>query len=244
MAELAKLKTDFVSVVSHELRTPLTSIIGVLQTVTRPELMPQDPDVGALLEAGVSQANRLRTLIEDLLAVSQIDNRAIPVRPEAVDLRELVKSAIVGVPGAPQRARVRIAAEMPEAVIDPEHTRRILINLIANSVKYGDGSPIDVLVYAEEGELVILVADHGPGLPYELSERAFDPFTQLRRTEVRGRGGIGLGLAICKGLVSAMGGTIRYEPTRGGGASFRIRLPFQPSILQEDHSQAGLVTAG
>jgi signal transduction histidine kinase len=237
MAELAKLKSDFVSVVSHELRTPLTSIMGVLQTVTRPELAPENPDVRHLLEAGVSQADRLKELIEDLLVVSQVDNRAIRVRPEILDIAGVIRAAVAGVAGAELVVTARISPTLPEVIADPNHLTRVLINLLANAVKYADGSEIDIRVAPEGNFMVITVADKGPGLPYELTGKAFEPFTQLRRTEVAGRGGIGLGLAICRGLMEAMGGTISHEPTVGGGATFNIRVPLQPHAVEATDSE-------
>jgi signal transduction histidine kinase len=233
MAELAELKSNFVSVVSHELRTPLTSIIGGLKTALRPEFAHPNPTVGSLLESGAKQADRLNTLIEDLLAISRVDRRAIPVRPEIVELRELIRSAVGDVPGSEQLVTVRIAPTLPPMVLDPAHLRRVLINLLGNSVKYGEGSPIEIVVRPEAGELSMMVADHGPGLSFELRDRAFDAFSQLDRRSVDAKGGVGLGLAIARGLVEAMGGTIRYEPTPGGGATFKIRLPLSKPALQD-----------
>jgi signal transduction histidine kinase len=100
-------------------------------------------------------------------------------------------------------------------------------------VKYGEGSPIEIVVRPEAGELSMMVADHGPGLSFELRDRAFDAFSQLDRRSVDAKGGVGLGLAIARGLVEAMGGTIRYEPTPGGGATFKIRLPLSKPALQD-----------
>lgn len=233
MAELAELKSNFVSVVSHELRTPLTSIIGGLKTALRPEFAHPDPTIRSLLESGAKQADRLNMLIEDLLVISRVDNRAIPVRPEIVDVRDLIRSAVGDVPGSGELVTVRLAPTLSQVTLDPTHTRRVLINLLANSVKYGEGSPIEIVIRPEAGGLSLTVADHGPGLPFEMRDRAFDSFTQLNRKSVDAKGGVGLGLAISRGLVEAMGGTIRYEPTPGGGATFKIRVPQLKPVSQE-----------
>ncbi len=233
MAELAELKSNFVSVVSHELRTPLTSIIGGLKTALRPEFAHPDPTIRSLLESGAKQADRLNMLIEDLLVISRVDNRAIPVRPEIVDVRDLIRSAVGDVPGSGQLVTVRLAPTLSQVTLDPTHTRRVLINLLANSVKYGEGSPIEIVIRPEAGGLSLTVADHGPGLPFEMRDRAFDSFTQLNRKSVDAKGGVGLGLAISRGLVEAMGGTIRYEPTPGGGATFKIRVPQLKPVSRE-----------
>lgn len=244
MAEVAQLKSNFVSVVSHELRTPLTSIIGALRTALRPEFTHPDPDVESLLQSGARQADRLQELIEDLLVVSRVDNRAIPVRPEPVDIRELIRIAVGEVPGSEQLVSLRIAPVLPNLALDPAHTRRVLVNLIANSVKYGEGSPIEIAVRPDSGQLLLTVADHGPGLPFELRDRAFDAFTQLERKSVNAQGGVGLGLAIARGLVDAMGGTIRYEPTPGGGATFKVLLPMRRQAGEQGRAPAAMTATG
>jgi len=123
---------------------------------------------------------------------------------------------------------VRVSPTMPPVILDPVHTHRVLVNLIANAVKYGDDSPITITAAVKGDDLVMVVVDHGPGLPEETAATAFDPYTQLLRTEVDARGGVGLGLSISRGLVEAMKGSLCHEPTPGGGATFVIRLPFKP----------------
>ncbi|MBT8197074.1 MAG: GAF domain-containing protein [Acidimicrobiia bacterium] len=232
MAELAQLKTDFVSVVSHELRTPLTSIIGSLKTLGRPELAPTDPNARELLNAAANQADRLRSLIEDLLVVSRLDNRALPVRPETIEVRRFVTDVTSAILGSERRVMVDVAAEVEKVEADPEHLRRILTNLVVNAMKYAPGSSIEVLGRASEDEVTLSVVDHGPGIPYELQEHVFDRFTQIERPETRARGGTGLGLSIVRGLAEAMGGKVWFEPTMGGGATFAISLPKKARAYQ------------
>ncbi len=232
MTEIARLKTDFVSVVSHELRTPLTSIIGALATLNRPQLAPTDPDARRLLQSARSQADRLKGLIEDLLVVSRLDNRALPVRPEPVDLDGFVKDVIQGLPGSDSVIRVDVAGDLGELSTDPEHLARILINLLDNALRYAAGSPIDVLARAVGSEIRLAVADRGPGIPYELHEHVFEQFTQMEQSDSRRGGGVGLGLSIVRGLTEAMGGRVWYEPTIGGGATFVVALPRQPGSVR------------
>ncbi len=228
MTEIARLKTDFVSVVSHELRTPLTSIIGALATLSRPQLAPTDADARRLLQSARSQADRLKGLIEDLLVVSRLDNRALPVRPEPVDLDGFVKDVIQGLPGSDSVIRVDVAGDIGEFATDPEHLARILINLLDNALRYAAGTPIDVLGRAVGSEVRITVSDHGPGIPYDLHEHIFEQFTQMERHDTRRSGGVGLGLSIVRGLTEAMGGRVWYEPTIGGGATFVVAFPRRP----------------
>ena len=114
MAELAQMKTDFVSVVSHELRTPLTSIIGSLKTLQRPELAPSVPSARELVTTAERQAHRLRALIEDLLVVSRLDNRALPMRPE--DAAQTIMRMLCG---ADRVAATVAAVQADQAVAEP-----------------------------------------------------------------------------------------------------------------------------
>ncbi|NND01924.1 MAG: GAF domain-containing protein [Acidimicrobiia bacterium] len=237
MAELAKLKTDFVSTVSHELRTPLTSIIGSLRTLQRPQLAPPDPNAQQLLSTAHRQANRLRSLIEDLLVVSRIDNQALPMRPQLVELETFLADTVQGVPDV-QDGMVNLDIE-PEANYlrcDPDHLGRIIMNLLYNAVKYAPESPVEIWARQRRGEVWLSVIDHGPGIPYELHDHIFDRFTQVAGHATRSKGGTGLGLSIVRGLTEAMGGRVWFEPTIGGGATFTVGLPARTTTAQ-DHIQ-------
>jgi two-component system sensor histidine kinase KdpD len=225
MAELARLKTDFVSVVSHELRTPLTSIIGALATLARPELAPDHPDALRLLGSARRQADRLKGLIEDLLVVSRIDNRALPVRPEPVNLAAFMKETVQSLPEAGALVRLDVPAELPTVHTDQEHLSRVIINVLDNALKHAPGSPIDVAARLSGHDVLISIADHGPGIPYELHDHVFERFTQVAQHETRQLGGTGLGLSIVRGLAEALGGRVWFEPTIGGGATFVVALP-------------------
>ena len=228
MTELAQLKTDFVSVVSHELRTPLTSIIGSLRTLQRPQLAPTTPDELVLLDTAARQADRLKALIEDLLVVSRIDNRALPVRPVQLDLRKSINDIVESIPGAAQFTRVSVDEEARQAVVDPEHLRRILINLIENALRYAPRKPIHVSVVRSAGEALIRVADEGQGIPAHYIDRIFERFTQVDRRSEGGRGGTGLGLSIVHGLAEAMGGRVWYEHAAyDTGAIFVVAIPLR-----------------
>ena len=233
MAELAKLKTDFVSTVSHELRTPLTTIIGSLRTLQRPQLAPPDPNAQQLLATAHRQANRLKTLIEDLLVVSRIDNQALPVRPQLIDLEEFLRDTAEGVPDAEGMLTLDIEPEAAKLRCDPDHLGRIITNLMYNAIKYAPDSPIEVWARQRRGEIWLSVIDHGPGIPYELHEHIFDRFTQVAGHETRSKGGTGLGLSIVRGLSEAMGGRVWFEPTIGGGATFTVGLPARTTTRDE-----------
>ena len=224
MEELARMKSDFVSVVSHELRTPLTSIIGALATIARPELAPEQPAAQELLESARNQADRLRRLIEDLLVVSRIEGKALPRHPEEVDLSRFLPETVEVISGADEVVQVQVE---PNTLIktDPDHVRRIVINLVENAMKHAAGSPIEIAVSMPEDRVTIDVVDHGPGIPPTERIKIFSQFTQLEPSVTRSQGGTGLGLSIVRGLAQEMEGDVTIHDTPGGGATFRVDLP-------------------
>jgi len=228
MAELAQLKTDFVSVVSHELRTPLTSIIGAISTLKRPELLPEDPRAQQLIEMAAKQANRLKTLIEDLLVMSRIEAESLPVRPEQIELEAFLTDLIASLPDG-ERVVYEATPGVGLVTSDPDHLARVVTNLVENAIKYGGEGPIEVVTAKERDGVRISVIDHGPGISYEQHEVIFERFTQLQPHATRSMGGAGLGLSIVKGLVEAMHGRVWYEPTPGGGATFTVAIPTSTS---------------
>ena len=224
MAELAQMKTDFVSVVSHELRTPLTSIIGALSTLQRPELLPPDSRAQQLIDMAAKQSHRLRTLIDDLLVMSRIEASSLPVRQTKIDLDVFLTELLQSLPNGDQ---VTLDSD-PAArglVADPDHLARVMTNLVENALKYGGDSQVEIVSTAMRNETRLSVIDHGPGIPYEKHAVIFERFAQLQPHATRSKGGAGLGLSIVKGLAEAMRGRVWFEPTVGGGATFTLALP-------------------
>jgi len=230
LEEVAQMKSDFVSTVSHELRSPLTSIIGSLDTVNRPELAPKEPTSQQLLISARRQAGRLQRLIEDLLVVSRIDRGAIPVHPEDLHLKEIFDEVNRTVSIEPT---IAVDPENLMVRADRDHLMRVLINLVENAAKYAPDSPVELFAWSRGGRALMAVVDHGPGIPEEARERIFDRFTQLDQSDTRARGGTGLGLSIVKSLSEVMGGSVRVEPTEGGGATFVVELPLVQSVSTE-----------
>lgn len=224
MAELAQLKSDFVSVVSHELRTPLTSIIGAIGTLQRPELLPEDPRAQQLIAMAAKQANRLKVLIEDLLVMSRIEAESLPVRPKKIDLDHFLTELIDTLPDS-DKIVCEPTSDLGFVRADPDHLARVVTNLVDNALKYGGDGTVEVQASNAGDEVHILIIDHGPGIPYEQHEVIFHRFTQLQPHATRSKGGVGLGLSIVRGLVEAMNGRVWYEPTPGGGATFAVAVP-------------------
>jgi signal transduction histidine kinase len=172
------------------------------------------------------QANRLRTLIEDLLVMSRLEATSLPVRPVVFELHQFLTDTLAPISGA---AEVTVHVEPPAGAVraDPDHLARIVTNLVENALKYGGDGEVAVESVVRPGDVRISVIDHGPGIPYEKHAVIFQRFTQLQPNATRSRGGAGLGLSIVKGLAEAMNGRVWYEPTVGGGATFTVSLPVQ-----------------
>lgn len=236
MTEVAQMKTDFVSVVSHELRTPLTSIIGALRTLQRPELRPPDDRANQLVDMAAKQANRLRTLIEDLLVMSRLEATSLPVRPVSIQLEAFLGDVLTPISGTGDVV-LDLDPAAPNVSADPDHLARVITNLVENALKYGEDGDVEILTRRAGTEVRISVVDHGPGIPYEKHDVIFERFTQLAPNATRSKGGAGLGLSIVKGLAEAMNGRVWYEPTIGGGATFTVSLPM-PEVDAEAEPSA------
>ncbi|HSG79654.1 MAG TPA: ATP-binding protein [Acidimicrobiia bacterium] len=218
-AEQTTLSADLIAIVSHELRTPLTSIIGSLQTLQRPQLAPPSRDAQRLVQTALAQADRLRVLVDDLLVASRLDRDVLRLRMRPVDVPGVVREILDLVPDARSAITVSAASDLPRPVVDPDHLARIVRNLVENVLRHAPGAPAEIRLGADGETFTVDVIDHGPGIadPQGLFERTTPPSGP--------NGGLGLGLAIARGLVDALGGTIDHSPTPGGGATLGVRLP-------------------
>lgn len=224
-ARTEETRSSLLSAVSHDLRTPLAAITGA-GTALRAEHGSLSPaQRNDLLDTVCEEAVRLDRLVRNLLDMTRIQSGAIEVKRDWVPIEEVVGSALARVDEqlAGRPVRTELAADLPLVSIDPVLIEVALVNLLENAVKHTPaGSSVEVAARAEGDALVIEVADSGPGLPAGAEARLFDKFFRASQT---GASGAGLGLAICRGIVEAHGGTIAAANRPTGGASFRIRLP-------------------
>jgi signal transduction histidine kinase len=222
--DLNQRKDEFVATLSHELRTPLTVTIGALEAIVRYQDR-MTPDVRQELLADASaQANRLRELIDDLLTVAAGPSR---VHRQPVPLDDLLRSIRGSViPAIADRTSIVAPDALVEPILtQPRSVERILANLLSNAAKYGGDGPIEVVVEPFAHHVVVAVVDHGPGIPTDLVDRAFDRFVQLDQSDRRREGGVGLGLYLCRKLADEVGGALAVHHTAGGGATFALTLP-------------------
>lgn len=221
LREIADMKSDFVSMVSHELKTPLTSVLGALDTLSRPDLTLENPAVQEMLVAARRQAVKLRRLIDDLLVTSRIDRGLVRPETRPVQLSGVIADAVAVVP------ECRLTVDVPTGLSvlgDSDHLGQVVINLLENAIKYGAGTPIAVRAGLVSDRVVLTVSDHGPGVPPEQRDRVFERFVRLEGGDRARVGGTGLGLSIVKMLTEGMGGQVGVVETPGGGATFVVTL--------------------
>jgi two-component system phosphate regulon sensor histidine kinase PhoR len=223
--KLNRMKKDFVLNMSHELRTPLTAIRGYAETL--------EQEVGGeqrvYVETILRHTERLIKIVEDLLALSTLEERSPSLEREAVDLRALAETVFkVFEPKArAKNLALRLNAEDFLLVIqgDPFLLEQMIINLIDNAVKYTEKGSIELSLRKTETGVAIEIADTGIGIPEEDQDRVFERFYVVDKSRSRKLGGTGLGLSIVKHIVLQHGGKIDLHSTPGVGSRFRIDLP-------------------
>jgi two-component system, OmpR family, phosphate regulon sensor histidine kinase PhoR len=225
-----QFKSDFVSSVSHELRTPLASILGYTDILVNGEVGEMTPDQAEFLDIIDQNARRLLTLINDLLTLSGLESGRMVIRPEPVDLRELVRGNVHIHAPAVVAHRLRIDVGLPEepvtAVVDADRISQVLSNLVSNAIKFTpDEGSLRIGLAVEDGEAVLSVADSGIGISEADRERLFERFFRAGNAVEQAIPGTGLGLAICKGIVDAHAGRLWLESALGEGTTVTVRLP-------------------
>jgi len=224
----SRTKSEFLATMSHEIRTPLNSVLGMAQVMHRGELSdPQRGHLRMISTAGES----LLTLLNDLLDLSKIDAGKIELEDGVIDTEAL--AAGLDAFGALLRDKdvMFSVAVAPEALSawsgDPTRVRQVLHNLISNAVKFTDRGSISVAISYDGSALVLKVEDTGVGIPSARLSHIFEPFVQVDASTTRRYGGSGLGLTICRDLVTLMGGMIDLTSAEGVGSKFTVRLPAQ-----------------
>jgi two-component system, OmpR family, sensor histidine kinase KdpD len=223
--ETEQLRNSLLSSVSHDLRTPLAVVTGATSSLLD-EHGPQDPAVRReLLQTAHEESLRLNRLVRNLLDMTRLEAGALKVQKEPQSVEEVVGAALGRMEDRLRGREVTttIPDEIPLVPFDPALMEQVLINLLENATKYTpEGSPLDIVARRLDKEVEVEVADRGPGVESKEAERVFDKFYRVREGE---GGGVGLGLTICRGILSAHGGRIWVEDRPGGGASFRFTLP-------------------
>src|SRR5215212_10259168 len=220
-------KTDFIATVSHELRTPMAAVYGAAQTLLRRDVELAPDQRQRLLEMIATQAARLTQITEEVLLATRIDRGDVRVERERVDVVELVRSTVEAMKPQlePATVDVEVGAAAGEAAGDRDRIEQVLVNLVDNAVKYGDGRRVVVAVGGSTSGVQISVSDTGPGIPQGDLERIFEKFYRGDPNLTTAPGGTGLGLYIARELVERMGGRIDVRSEAAAGTTFVVELP-------------------
>jgi K+-sensing histidine kinase KdpD len=228
------LRLALLSSVSHDIRTPLSTIKTAITSLGEEDVQWDEETRRGFIASIERETDRLNNLVENLLDMSRIE--AGLLHPERVwyPLDELILDVLDRMDTRLQGRKVEthLPALLPPVELDYVMIDQVLTNLLENAIRYTPvGSPIDVSVQQHNKEVVVSIADRGPGIAAEEREQIFDKFYRVKgKTSDSGTTqGTGLGLAICRGLIEAHGGTILVEARPGGGADFRFTLPLSNS---------------
>jgi signal transduction histidine kinase len=223
LAEGNRMRTALLAAVSHDLRTPLASIKASVSTLRQTDVQWTPADEAALLATIEQGADRLDALIGNLLDMSRLSTGSLQpfLRPTAID--EVAPVALRGL-DAGGTVRLVVPDRLPLVRTDPGLLERVLANLFANALAFSPPGRPPVLHARPAGSTVVLeIIDRGPGVPDSLKTKMFEPFERLA---ARNTGtGVGLGLAVVKGFVDTMGGSVAAADTPGGGLTILVTLP-------------------
>ncbi|MFE3327330.1 ATP-binding protein [Streptomyces sp. NPDC059176] len=228
LVEGNRIRTALLAAVSHDLRTPLAGIKAAVSSLRSDDVEWSEEDRDALLEGIEDGADRLDHLVGNLLDMSRLQTRTVTPLIRDVDLDEVVPMALMGVPDA--SVHLEIPETLPMVRVDKGLLERAVANIVENAVKYSpETTAVMVSASALGGRVELRVVDRGHGVPDEAKERIFEPF-QRYGDAPRGAG-VGLGLAVARGFVEAMGGALAAEDTPGGGLTMVLTLRAAPGVI-------------
>jgi PAS domain S-box-containing protein len=228
LREVDHLRSELMANVSHELRTPLASIKGFTTTLLRSDVKWSEEEQRDYLQTINRETDRLTRLISDLLDMSRIDAGALKLEKSVCSLQQIVDAASGRLITLTQRHQLNIACPPDLSKVHADELRigQVLTNLTENATKFSpEGSEILISAELTGDQVIVSVTDHGQGIASELMGKLFDRFYQAQRIADGPKGGTGLGLTICKGIVEAHGGRIWVESKLGEGSKFSFTLP-------------------
>ena len=229
VAEADRLRTALLAAVGHDLRRPLAAATAAVTSLRSSELTLSDSDNTELLATADESLESLASLVTKLLDVSRLQAGVLGVSLEPVTLDEIIGGALDELGLAPGDVQLELG-EVPPVTADPTLLQRALVNIVTNALRFSpEGVPPVIATSHFDERVQLRVIDAGPGIPIERREDAFVAFQRLGDTD--NTTGVGLGLALSKGFVEAMGGTLEPEDTPGGGLTMVIDLS---AATQED----------
>jgi two-component system sensor histidine kinase KdpD len=225
LAESDRARTALLNAVSHDLRTPLASAKASVSSLRSTELEWSEQDQQELLANADSALDRLTALVTNLLDLSRLQAGALSVTSRPVGLEDVVSRALSTTSDGDQ-VELAVSPELPEVLADAGLLERVIANIVENAQRYNPpGEHVRVAASAHGYIVELQVIDRGPGIPRAVRDAVFEPFQRRDDHATSAGAGVGLGLAIARGFVEAMHGTITLEDTPGGGLTVSVVLP-------------------
>ncbi|MBK7071703.1 MAG: HAMP domain-containing histidine kinase [Myxococcales bacterium] len=232
LIDAGKQKSVFLASVTHELRTPIHGVSGLAELIASGVYGPPTERQRQAAQSIKQSAQSLLHLVDDLLALVRAEVGRVEIQATTFALRELVEQVTASVGWMLGTKQLTLATDVADAIVttDRRLVSHVLVNLVANAAKFTPtGGRVDVRAHVAGDRLVLTVADTGVGIAAEDQQAIFEAFRQLDRGDERAYGGVGLGLALVKRLVDALGGTIAVVSAVGVGSTFTVELPPPPS---------------
>ncbi len=232
LVEAGRAKSEFTTNVTHELRTPLHGILGVTEVLEEEVYGPlTEKQRKALASIGTS-ARSLLELIDSLLVTARAEALRLEVSPSSVDVADVVRSVVATgrmlVSDKKLSVETKLSGELPEVFTDRPKLVQILVNLVANAIKFTpDGGAVIVEAAPAPAGVRVAVRDTGIGIPEEALPRIFEPYVQVDGSAVREHGGAGIGLAVVRTLADLLGVAVEVESAPGEGTTFTLRVPLE-----------------
>jgi PAS domain S-box-containing protein len=227
--QLEESKADFIATASHELRTPLAAVYGAAQTLLRHDFALDEVGRDRFVSLIADESERLGRIVNEILLANQLDAGRLDIQYEPFDAIDVVERVVESTRAyAPPAVSIDVSSvgDLPRVAADVDKVRQVLVNLVENAIKYSpDGGRVEVGIEARDEAVRFHVRDEGLGIDPEEHERVFEKFYRADPQMIRGVGGTGLGLYICKELVGRMGGRIWVEPNGEKGSIFVFELP-------------------
>lgn len=232
LKKLDKIKSNFLNITTHELRTPISAIKGYIQMILKQKLGEINEEQKKSLEIALRNANRLDHLIQDILDISRLDSGRMRFIPEQTNIKTMIKEIVETMQALADKKHIKINTmleeNLPDLTIDGERIQQVIINLLNNAIKFSqDSSNVNINVRKEQEDILFKVQDFGRGIPEDQKENIFEAFYQVKSNDDKKLGGVGLGLAISRGIILAHGGRIWVESTLDKGSKFSFTLPLK-----------------
>jgi two-component system sensor histidine kinase KdpD len=226
LAATDRARTALLNAVSHDLRTPIAAAKAAVSSLRGSEVSWSEQDRQELLAGADAALDRLTALVTNLLDLSRLQAGALSVNVQPVGVDDIVNRALSMLSVGADRVRLAVSPELPEVLADPGLLERVISNVLENALRYSPAdAPVRISADGGPGTVELRVLDRGPGIDRLARDAVFEPFQRRDDRAVSTGAGVGLGLAIARGFVEAMHGSIGLDDAPGGGLIVRITLP-------------------